>query len=596
MKNILVYIEPHPIRNYFEEFHDVGLIMNKAMLNISKKYDFDFRYFANNQISDRYALNNPDICIRSIRMDISEAEKIKSFDQQWNDDALKVWLDLVEGAGEVTEFYFKIIERIYSFYQFDAILVWSENGAVRKFGAQNSIPIIFSELGPTRPPFHKTIYFDTLGTNGSASVVDAPLGVIQNVIDFPRETWVSMQSKSHVNENEIGLIDAPLTWTTEFSETGELLFPYIFIPLQLKDDLNTQLHSKYKSPLDFLHQVVPQVLKKGFNVVIKGHPAAVARSYNLIAESEALAYAETLGDKVRVIPRNIKPLQSIYVVSQAAAVLTINSSVGFEAILLGKPVLLAGAACFDINGILQKNFRNFLKTGQLNGVSDAEYNELASFLCGHYFHPISEVTDGSAVKDILDFVFNERARSPEGRWQRWVDSIRSGSRWLGNETLSVKLPEDSYYPIAGNFRLVESGRVEIFIDNDNVIAKYAYSQMDQYAKAVRDDHTFFGYIDHVDPKDNKIFVAGWALELGGHTPPVQIFILNKNKLISKHRVCVNRPDVKNAVGDNVCAANGYQFDVPLSAENNLNEMQICFVSARNVLHFCNLRVGSISEH
>lgn len=45
MKKILIYIEPHPIRNNFEEFYDIGNTMVKIFLRSAARRDYVFRFF-----------------------------------------------------------------------------------------------------------------------------------------------------------------------------------------------------------------------------------------------------------------------------------------------------------------------------------------------------------------------------------------------------------------------------------------------------------------------------------------------------------------------------------------------------------------------
>ncbi|PZQ39446.1 MAG: hypothetical protein DI560_13945 [Pseudomonas putida] len=298
MRNILIYIEPHPIRNYFEEFYDVGQILCDGMLQLDKGQGYQFRYFSNDAIVDRMVTERPALSYLSMRFTADENEKLEKLYKQWNEESIQDWLSLVKGTGPITDFYVSVLTRIREEYSFDAILLWSDNGAVRRFGDINGIPVIHAEFGPTRSPFHKTVYFDPHGTNGAAAVLNAPLDELTPAISVPRETWVTREGKVWNDQNKVGLIDASLTLDKNLVGNGIFDGPYVFIPLQLEDDLNTQLYSEFKTPETFLRYVIPKALSAGFRVVIKGHPAAGGRTYNLIAETKALKYAKSVGDSV----------------------------------------------------------------------------------------------------------------------------------------------------------------------------------------------------------------------------------------------------------------------------------------------------------
>ena len=283
MRNILIYIEPHPIRNYFEEFYDVGQILCDGMLQLDKGLGYQFRYFSNDAIVDRMVTERPALSYLSMRFTADENDKLESLYKQWNEESIQDWLSLVKGTGPITDFYVSVLSRIREEYSFDAILLWSDNGAVRRFGEINDIPVIHAEFGPTRSPFHKTVYFDPHGTNGAAAVLNAPLDELIPAISVPRETWVTREGKVWNDQNKVGLIDASLTLDKNLVSKGIFDGPYVFIPLQLEDDLNTQLYSDFKTPEALLRHVIPKAVSAGFKVVIKGHPSAGVRTYNLFA-------------------------------------------------------------------------------------------------------------------------------------------------------------------------------------------------------------------------------------------------------------------------------------------------------------------------
>ncbi|MCP3792512.1 hypothetical protein [Pseudomonas sp. N2-11] len=600
MRNILVYIEPHPIRNYFEEFYDVGQILCDGMLQLDKGLGYQFRYFSNDAIVDRLVTERAALSYLSMRFTADENETLESFYKQWNEESIQDWLSLVKGTGPISDFYVSVLSRIREEYAFDAILLWSDNGAVRRFGEINGIPVLHAEFGPTRSPFHKTVYFDPQGTNGAAAVLNAPLDELVPAISVPRETWVTREGKVWNDQNKVGLIDAPLTLDKGLVAKGVFSGPFVFIPLQLQDDLNTQLYSEFKTPEAFLQYVIPKVLAAGFRVVIKGHPAAGGRTYNLIAETKALKYAKSLEDGVTIIPRDTPALQSINVIAQAAAVLTINSSVGFEAILLGKNSILFGNAAFDIGGKLQATPDEFTS---LITQSDNEHSDkLASFLCNHYLHPLEAVTNGNAIATVFDYIFESQSLSTHSKefWQGWISKIQFGYDWLSESTQEKEDLRSYRYAgnLVGNRLIFESGSRTHFIKNDQLVVQATYQNTKIFANCKHINNSFIGFIESTeDPADDTskfIKISGWALDLKGYRPPVQILFCSQNRVLSTHRILTIRRDVADFLGKRVAPKCGFTFEIDKKHIDN-NDCYLIFLSTSNFAYRAPLKVGSITS-
>ncbi|WP_313201761.1 GT99 family glycosyltransferase N-terminal domain-containing protein [Pseudomonas sp.] len=600
MRNILIYIEPHPIRNYFEEFYDVGLVLCDGMLQLDKSLGYQFRYFSNDAVIDRLITERPALSYLSMRFTSDENEKLESLYKQWNHESIQDWLSLVKGSGPITDFYMSSLARIRKEeYAFDAILLWSDNGAVRRFGELNGIPVIHAEFGPTRAPFHKTVYFDPLGTNGAAAVLKAPLAELRPKISVPRETWVTREGKIWNEQSKIGLIDAPLTLDKDLISANIFDKPYVFIPLQLEDDLNTQLYSEFKTPEAFLRHVIPQALAAGLKVVIKGHPAAGGRTYNLIAETKALKYAKSVGGDVIILPRNTPALQSINVIAQAVAVLTINSSVGFEAILLGKNTILFGKAAFDIGNELQATSDGL--NADIAHVNNAHLDQLTSFLCNHYLHPLKSVTEGKAIATVLDYIFENKNLNPASKefWQGWIDNIQFGYDWL-SETEQEENDLTAYHHagnLIGNRFIFESSSRTYFLQNDQLVVQALYQNNKIYATCKHIENSFIGFIETIEaPQDESskhVKISGWALDCRGYRPPVQILFCANNRVLSTHRILTSRRDVSEFLGKRIAPKCGFTFEIDASLIEN-QDCHLIFLSTSNFSYRASLKVGSIS--
>ena len=131
---------------------------------------------------------------------------------------------------------------------------------------------------------------------------------------------------------------------------------YIFVPLQVKTDTQTLLHSDYNDMNEFMEdtiQGVNEYRKKydsNIELVFKEHPMDCGKvSYeNFYIKYKGYTWINFLKDG------NTKE-----VIENSDMVITINSTVGLEAIEMYKPVICMGRAFFTIDGIANKS--NLLK-------------------------------------------------------------------------------------------------------------------------------------------------------------------------------------------------------------------------------------------
>lgn len=125
------------------------------------------------------------------------------------------------------------------------------------------------------------------------------------------------------------------------SEEQVLPAGYIFVPFQVESDMQITRYSNWVKSMPALYDVLLDLVERHptTNFVIKEHP----NSRNVIC------------DKVRAHPRIIfqNGRDTADLIDGAAAVLTINSTVGIEALSRGRPVITLGDACYNIKGIVQ---------------------------------------------------------------------------------------------------------------------------------------------------------------------------------------------------------------------------------------------------
>jgi capsular polysaccharide export protein len=152
---------------------------------------------------------------------------------------------------------------------------------------------------------------------------------------------------------------------------------YVFVPFQVPSDMQVTLHSPWiRSMEQFLDVVLSAADRNPDDVfVIKEHPT-FRRS--VVGKRP---------DHPRVIFANDNVTSEL--IENARTVLTLNSTVGIEALSLGKPVITLGAACYVIEGLVQPACDNSSLDAALNKTHDwlpdeTLRSQFLGYLWGHY--------------------------------------------------------------------------------------------------------------------------------------------------------------------------------------------------------------------
>lgn len=580
---VLAYVEPHPIRGSYLQFEHAGRLFAQALSSAARSSGLEFRIFANVAVADAVASAHPEVAPRLLRPKAQEAALIRAYDRIWDDRAIDIWLDLVNGRGDVTTAYVKLLTRVHDEFPFEVVLLWSENGAVEQVVRTLDATPVHAELGPTRAPFPPTVYLDVGGTNGNATVTRVPSFVVERTRSLPRETWLTPGSRGASSI----LMQSGVLWPS----AAELIprEPYVFIPLQLADDLNTLCHAAWRTPADFLEEVIPAFLERGLRVIVKGHPGVTGRPYNVTMEARALSKARMLGSGVQVLPREISQGDTLAVMTQAHAVCTINSSMGFEAMLLGKSCTLLGAAAYDVQGRIRQR--------GLHAAGSQEERDwdalLVSFLMGHYLLPLRDVGSGEALITAIRLIHDERRRGGQFQdafWGEWVRHMQFGLRdlergedWAAVQSGPRNLDQEWAQVVDGELRFTEGGRVRLRMRS--LGSTFDFS-------AVRVTAHFRGHIDEVDAKDGTLHVRGWAFDAHDRRPAVAVMVTNGEAVVACRPPSEHRPDVAEHLHDQAAQDSGFQIafrmDVPRSS------LRLWIVSERNIIHETALRAGPLS--
>ncbi|MBE0470645.1 MAG: hypothetical protein IBX55_14190 [Methyloprofundus sp.] len=191
---------------------------------------------------------------------------------------------------------------------------------------------------------------------------------------------------------------------------------YIFIPFQVVEDSNIYLHSPWIRDMRHLFQVIVEASKACPNLefVIKPHPACPERYDDLVSIDHTKIHF-------------VQDIPSQALVQHAQAVLTVNSTVGMEAIMARKNVIVLGQAIYGFEPLIRLA---------------ANQSQLETILSS-----LDQITlDENLIAHYLDYLANEYAvvgdamREPNEK--HWTDVTQKLAKFFeGKAMKSIGLQE-----------------------------------------------------------------------------------------------------------------------------------------------------------
>ncbi len=349
---ILVYLEPHPIRNRFESFGFIG----KRFIAMLRDEYLGHRNSGCEPVEVRMLLSrhysplrdaNKDMAPMFLSMTQAENDAITALMRDWNCDpeGVNLWVQLMKGEGDVSALYESILRRVHDdVFPFDVVVNWSTNGAVRRFCEVRGLDAVSMELGCTRPPVYDSVYVDALGVNGSAISRHIDLSSVRPLDqDLLRAMLPTRCAGGQSWDAAHNLI---------ISKHADAIYrnveKNVLIPLQLKDDSNCILFSQYGSMLELLEDVLPKLQAAGYRTFVKPHPAARDRAMNKADHEACAELVAGMEDDVHWLDDIRHQDDYLALLQKMHAVVTVNSSAGFEAMVCGRLVIPLGEAPYKI--------------------------------------------------------------------------------------------------------------------------------------------------------------------------------------------------------------------------------------------------------
>lgn len=212
----------------------------------------------------------------------------------------------------------------------------------------NSIKIAYIENGF----LPSTIQLDGRGVNCNNSIprsADFYMSFVPDQRSSPAKTLVQRASK--IKDMGFKLVELPKK--------------YYFVPFQVPTDTQVLLNSKWIKSMGEFYGVLEKsigALPEGFKFLVKEHPSASVRLDELYDKNDKIVFA------------NNHTTQDL--VEKSEAVITLNSTVGVESLLLGRPVITLGDACYNIDGLVTyvDNLKDFQRV--ISKPHDVIYNKV----------------------------------------------------------------------------------------------------------------------------------------------------------------------------------------------------------------------------
>lgn len=219
-------------------------------------------------------------------------------------------------------------------YEVRAIVVWNgerlyERAAILA-AKKHGVKCLFFENGL----LPRTTTIDSKGVNAKNSIPRYAQDYYQlNVQHVDESDW---------NKSIVAREEDSTKKSNKLSQQGvsnrTLPSSYFFVPFQVFNDSQILLNSPALKTMRELYRWLELLCesKPGLHFVVKEHPSC------------SMAY-EDLYNKHPQITFVKKDTETL--IQKAKAVVTINSTVGLESLLLNKPVVVLGDACFAIDGL-----------------------------------------------------------------------------------------------------------------------------------------------------------------------------------------------------------------------------------------------------
>ena len=347
MANLAFLLEPFPIRNSLGAHGWVGERLCAMLLDASTAglAVGDMRVVCNEPVMTWLVDRMP--AARSYLMQPGAVVRngFAALVADWHTAGIKTWSEIQRGSPAHEPLYEALLQDVRDSYDFAALGYWGTNETLRTVADRMGVPVLWAEYGPLRPPFPPHFCLDAGGVNGSATsrqgLATVPAGAAPHLSGLTLDMPVS----------DASAYEAGLVWPADRQQDTEALLRFVrgasrvvLLVMQLADDANILAFGNGWTGETMVSAAIEQLAGPGTVFILRPHPGEAASYHNMVAGEAARALVHGRADVV--VFDSAAPDASFTCLSVASEVVCINSSVGFEGLLMGKPVRVLGEASY----------------------------------------------------------------------------------------------------------------------------------------------------------------------------------------------------------------------------------------------------------
>lgn len=375
---VLFYLLPFAIRNDALTFQCIYERYKKLASSFAEQ-EWEITFIATNELAE---IINADgwNCVSPNDYNIIYNEK------EW----FERWKRILNGAPDQQHYAF--VNQSLSDIAPKIIFCWNYDGLLKAFCQDHNLTVFFNELGLSREPNPMLYYSDPVGVNSTSSFPD----FWNEFEDFElseNERTIARLTLGKIRNNYYITKERKRDLCTELGLTSK---KKVLIALQVEDDSNIIAGSPYKSMQEFVDECLAMAQDSNLEFIIKKHPAQYDSSI--------------IVDSVPIITDQYSTQELIAICD---IVFTINSSLGFEALIAGKKVCTFGTAPYAIESLVL-DMTKIEDDAKIQKVINFEPNELHLnkfvFLTYHQYF-FDEVKFFSAEFHIRRYLLSKNAEA-----------------------------------------------------------------------------------------------------------------------------------------------------------------------------------------
>lgn len=263
----------------------------------------------------------------------------------WHTEGLAAWSAIQAGSAAHEGLYEAVLLSARAAYPFDVLAYWGTNETLRAVAGRLGVPVLWAEYGPLRPPFATQFCLDPNGVNGLASSRTLPMP--DQDVDVPGLPGVALDTAVGGGTAYEAALTLPgcerdvLAGLMAFTRGQDRV---VLLVMQLADDANILAFGNGWTCRAMVEAVLEAQAGPGTVFILRPHPGEAATFHNHAAGEAVRGMVEGRPDVLVFDAGGCDAYLAC--LSVATEVVCINSSAGFEASMLGKPVRILGQASY----------------------------------------------------------------------------------------------------------------------------------------------------------------------------------------------------------------------------------------------------------